>query len=433
MATSNKNAINICEIDSQYPTQTNTGSCDCGHYTGKVNNCFFNFDSVNDEIPAGSIINSATLRLAQVSGGYSLSENILITLRSGNWGAFTWNSQPVLAAAGLTVALSGSSAGDRSFNVTALIQWVVNNNSSAHIFKLERVPNTTSGSNDAKRFSTTASTHDLLIDYTAPTAPTAPSNLNLSPNTFESALRLSWSKGGDGTYNPVTGHDVRYMTSDDGSNWSGETSVALDANTTYYDIPSSVISGWGRGKYVCFRVGSLSSYAGGVYSGYSYAVIKNRAPNVPTGTPTTNKSVYAPGETITVSFTPPSPRDPDSGLSGDIAGYEVKMLYPDGTEYNSGQIVGTNGTGSATSVNMATTGWTPGLQWKFLVRGYDSYGIRGAWSLATALIMMGTPLKVLVSGALKSVAEQQVLVNGVLKQVSEIKVLVDGVLKNLTV
>lgn len=317
--------------------------------------------------------------------------------------------------------------------MTSLIQWIVDNNSPAHIFKLERVPNTTSGSSDAKRFSTTASNHDLLITYTPPTAPSAPTNLSQTPNAFESALSLSWTKGGDGTNNPITGHDVRYQSSDDGSSWSSETAVTVGASSTYYDIPSATISSWSRGKYVRFRVGSISAYASTVYSGYSSAVRKNRAPNTPTGTPATNKSVYAPGETIAVSFTPPSPRDPDSGLSGDIAGYEVKMQHPDGTDYNGDQIVGTNASGSATSVSVSTTGWTPGLQWKFLVRGYDSYGVRGAWSAATALIMIGTPLKVLVSGSLKSVAEQYVLVNGVLKQVSEIKVLVDGVLKNLTV
>ena len=134
-----------------------------------------------------------------------------------------------------------------------------------------------------------------------------------------------------------------------------------------------------------------------------------------------------------MSFTPPSPRDPDTGTSGDIAGYEVKMQDSAGTDYNSGQVMGTNASGSATSVGISTTGWTAGLQWKFLVRGYDAYGVRGSWSAATVLVMIGTPLKVLVSGSLKNVAEQQVLVNGVLKQVSEIKVLVDGVLKNLTV
>jgi hypothetical protein len=109
------------------------------------------------------------------------------------------------------------------------------------------------------------------------------------------------------------------------------------------------------------------------------------------------------------------------------------MQYPDGSDYNSGQIMGTNASGLATSVNVSTTGWTAGQQWKFLVRGYDAYGVKGSWSAATALALIGTPLKVLVSGSLKSVAEQQVLVNGVLKQVSEVKVLVDGVLKSLTV
>ena len=63
MATCNKTGLNIVEIDSQYKDQSNTDSCDCGRYSSsKVNNCFFNINSNNDEIPAGSEINSATLR-----------------------------------------------------------------------------------------------------------------------------------------------------------------------------------------------------------------------------------------------------------------------------------------------------------------------------------------------------------------------------------
>jgi len=253
-----------------------------------------------------------------------------------------------------------------------------------------------------------------------------------SPNAFETTLRLSWTNGSDGTNNPITGHDVRYQTSDDGSSWSAETTVLLSASTTYYDMPPAGISEWERGVFLRFRVGSESAYTDTVYSEYSDLVRKNQAPNTPTGTPTTNKSVYAPGETIYVSFAPPDPRDPDTGLSGDIAGYEVKMQDAESTDYNNGQVVGTNALGSATSVNLATTGWTSGTQWQFLVRGYDSYGVLGEWSLPTVLVMIGTPLKVLAAGSLKSVAEQKVLVGGALKQVSEIKVLVDGVLKDLT-
>jgi len=272
----------------------------------------------------------------------------------------------------------------------------------------------------------------IVVTYTPYTEPTAPTGLFASPNACEGALRLSWTRGSNGTNNPITGQDVRYQTSDDGVNWSAEVSVNVTASATFYDIPGATVQGWSRGKFVRFRVGSISQYTAAVYSGYSSSVRKNRAPHAPTGTPTTNKIVYAPGEVISISFTPPSPRDPDAGLSGDISGYEAKMQDTDGIDYNGGQIVGTNASPSATAVNVPTIGFTPGLQWRFLIRGYDSYGIRSDWSEPTEPVMIGTPLKVNVLGTLKTVAEQQVLVNGTLKQVSDIKVLVDGQLKNLT-
>jgi hypothetical protein len=170
MATLTKTGLNVCEIDSQYKDQSNTASCDVGRYSSvKVNNCFINFNGINDEIPQGSVINSAVLRLAQVSGGYTLGESLKITLRTGGWGAFTWNSQPAAAAAGAeTAGISGTGVGDRDFSVKGLVQWLVDNNSTAHIFKVERVPNDTSGSSDAKRFSTTPGDHALIIDYTPP-------------------------------------------------------------------------------------------------------------------------------------------------------------------------------------------------------------------------------------------------------------------------
>ena len=258
---------------------------------------------------------------------------------------------------------------------------------------------------------------------------TAPSSLSLSPGVFENTVRLSWSGAASGVNNGISTYHCYYQYSDNsGGSWSGETGVD-SGGAGYIDVNTT---SWPRGRLIRFHVYSISTYNNPL-SGYSGTALKNRVPNTPTGTPTTNKSIYSPGETVTVTFTPPSPRDPDVGTTGDITGYEVKMKDAAGTDYNSGQIMGTNASGSATSVSVSTTGWTAGLQWKFLVRGYDAYGVRGSWSAATALVLIGTPLKVLVSGSLKSVAEQQVLVNGVLKQVSEIKVLVDGVLKNLTV
>lgn len=264
------------------------------------------------------------------------------------------------------------------------------------------------------------------------TSPSVPTSLGLNLNTFETALRLTWTRGANGTNNAITGQDLRYCTSDDGVNWSADTSVALGANDTYYDIPTSTIAGWSRGKYVKYRVGVISKYTNTVYSGYSGSVRKNRIPNTPVGVPTTNKMVYTPSESIVLSFTPPNPRDPDTGLTGDIAGYEAKMQSPDGVDYQNGVIIGTNASASATTITIPTTDWSPGLQWKFLIRGYDSYGVRGNWSAASEVVMMGIPMKVSVGGLLKTAAEHNVLVNGELKQVSDIKILVNGALKNLT-
>lgn len=258
---------------------------------------------------------------------------------------------------------------------------------------------------------------------------TSPTSLSLSPGVFENTVRLSWSGAASGINNGISTYHCYYQYSDDsGGSWSGETGVD-SGGTGYIDVNTT---SWTRGRLIRFHVYSISAYNNPL-SGYSGTALKNRIPNTPTGTPVTNKNIYSPGETVTMTFTPPSPRDPDSGTAGDIAGYEVKMQYADGSDYNSGQIMGTNASGSATSISISTTGWTAGLQWKLLVRGFDAYGVRGSWSAPTALILIGTPLKVLVSGSLKSVAEQQILVNGVLKQVSEIKVLVDGALKSLTV
>lgn len=58
----------------------------------------------------------------------------------------------------------------------------------------------------------------IVVTYTPYTAPSAPTAPVLSPNAFETALRLSWTKGSNSTNNPITGQNVRYQISDDGAN-----------------------------------------------------------------------------------------------------------------------------------------------------------------------------------------------------------------------
>lgn len=395
MALVTKTCLAISEQDSSNVNEVNTGSCDCGKYTSsQVNNCCFNFDSINTLIPVGSVVSSAIFTVAKVSGGYSLAETIVICMVSGGYWAFTWadftNAIKEKIGPTTSVSVSGTGSATLTFDITSLIQWIVNNASDTHIFKFERNPNlASSGSQDAKRFSTTAGNHKIDITYTAPTAPTAPSNLTMSPDRFNGVLNCNWQAGGAGTNNPVTDYYIKLY-----KNGTKVTEGTVGNVLTHqFDVSS-----WAEGDVASFDIYTIGTYAplnsGTVTSG---SLAKNTKPNTPTSPLTTStadsnlKTTFIPGDTIRVRFTAPNPRDPDTGhTNGDIAGYEVKMQDAAGNDYNSGQIVGTNASGTATYVDVNTAGFTQGSQWKFLVRGYDSYGVKGTWSAATALVTMNT-------------------------------------------
>lgn len=136
-------------------------------------------------------------------------------------------------------------------------------------------------------------------------SPTSATSLSMAPNTFYNSLTFSWVKGSGPAVNPITGQEIRYQTSDDGVIWNSETVVDASSSATSYSVPSAIVESWNFGERVRFRIGTKSEHSATVYSSYSLAIRKNRAPNAPIGTPTTNTFIYSPGEIITVSFTPP--------------------------------------------------------------------------------------------------------------------------------
>lgn len=264
----------------------------------------------------------------------------------------------------------------------------------------------------------------LIVTYTPITAPTAPTNPACAPNPFETALRLSWTKGSNGTNNPITGHEVRYQTSDNGTSWSSETVINVGASTLYYDIPAATIAGWSRGKYVRFRVGSVSQYSDTVYSGYSSSVRKNRAPTASPSNLVASPENYI-GGNVTITFA--AGADPDNN----IAGYHFQYSEsPDAINW--GSWADTTDATTSPKITVLSSDGAAGKYYRFRARTYDQFGVTSAWSNPSNSVLFGLSLKVKIAGDLKSIAEGKVLVNGALKQVSEIKVLMDGVLKNLT-
>ena len=386
MPTLIKQATHVCEIDRADSDQANVNSCDVGQYSTTTNNCFFNFESLNTLIPAGSTIDSAVLILAQVSGGLAATLTSKVSLRKGNWGAFTWSVGPYLACDGNQFTLTGTSAGNRTINVTNIIQWIVDNNSSHHIFRLERVPNDQSGTNDAKRFSTTPSNHSLQITYTPPAPCRQPTNITVSPSVAETTATLTWSGAAGGGANSITGFEIEFSDSSDGESWSAWQALAIVASSSgsgsrTVDPPPI------RGEYRRFRIRTRGTLGEAYYS--EWATSGNLRKNVLPSPPavfTAAPEVYDSGS-IALSW------------SGAVPGTSaIKSYTIQSASSMDGGVTWTGFTALTTILSSATSGSTAvpsdtrdGVKVVYRIRTVDSFDAPSAYVSSNIVSMVTSP------------------------------------------
>ena len=99
------------------------------------------------------------------------------------------------------------------------------------------------------------------IQRIAYTACTAPTTFNVSPNPFESLVKLTWSGANNGVSNNISSYKIQYRISPDNSAWgSWGASITVDSTLSNTNIDMSSIT---RGYYVQFRIqtcGSVSGY-----------------------------------------------------------------------------------------------------------------------------------------------------------------------------
>lgn len=200
------------------------------------------------------------------------------------------------------------------------------------------------------------------------TSASAPTNPNLSPGTYENSITFQWGAALPGVNNAILKYLIFYR-------WNyGNEHVVDVGNTTLWTLDTSI---WARGTILDFRVTAVTQRGEYLGSGFSAAARKNRVPNQLTS-PSVPKTSYIPGEIIRVSFA--NTGDPD----GNLAGCEVA------TDQNE-TIVGTRAGAAITYVDVDTTGWPQGIQRRFRVRGYDTFGVRGlSWSIYTAQVTLNT-------------------------------------------
>lgn len=91
------------------------------------------------------------------------------------------------------------------------------------------------------------------------TACAAPTSFTASPEVFENSVNLAWSGATGGTNNAITGYEIEYASSLDGSAWSGWAALKTVTGTSIEDIP-----GIDRGQYVKYRIRTQGA-AGALY------------------------------------------------------------------------------------------------------------------------------------------------------------------------
>lgn len=207
--------------------------------------------------------------------------------------------------------------------------------------------------------------------------PTAPTSVSFSALVFENSVVMSWSGATDGYGNTITGYRISYQTSNDGTYFGDDVVVDTGNTNTSYTLNTESMD---RAKKIRFKVASIG--AGGLISDYSInsaVATKNSIP-----LPATNVAVPAvidPTSTdLSISFTPATDAD------NNITGYEIALRYPDGTWYNSTQIMGTTTGGAASPIKLNISTFNRGVSWRIAIRPYDSLGIRGEWAESAGLV-----------------------------------------------
>lgn len=147
-----------------------------------------------------------------------------------------------------------------------------------------------SGSGQAKNIYVKSSVA-VTVSYTVPSAVSTPSISVSTTSTTSSSVTVSWTASSSGTANTLTGYDLQYADSSNGSSWGSWTSYGSYGTGTR-SVSASLPAAKGYRK---FRVRAKGSAGSDYYSGWSESssVVHVAAPTVPGSfnvTPTTWES-----------------------------------------------------------------------------------------------------------------------------------------------
>jgi hypothetical protein len=273
-------------------------------YAGNDVNCFFGGSSdriamlaFDDPAAFGvdEFCSSAVLRMQVKADTTADYDTITIGLIDGAWSGgddgYSAMYSYLVTSGTITAYLATSlTEAEKSISVTSLLQtWATNPTSYAGLYlrcstlSLARVG---------------ATSCDVTTAYTARAncgEPTAVTLYNLN-GIVETAPLLSWSGASGGTENAITGYEIQYAESTDGTSYGSWTALSTVTSTATFGSVSVALPS-ARGKYRKYQIRTQGAAGSDYYSAWviTDAVRYNTTPTAPTiDLPQNGKTIYNP-------------------------------------------------------------------------------------------------------------------------------------------
>lgn len=222
------------------------------------------------------------------------------------------------------------------------------------------------------------STQSVVVNYTPITNCMAPTSATVAPSLCESDPTLSASGAAGGSANAITGYEIQYAESANGTTYGAWTALKT-VSTTGTSLSTTVSLPSVRAYSRKYRLRTLGAAGSSYYSDWkeTNAIKRNSLPAAPTSF-TAAPEVYVSGA---IALTYSGATDPDGNLSTHNVQYATKS----GVEAWSAWANLTNG------ITAHTPTLSPGQSIKYRVRAVDALGAVSAWRESNACVKNTAP------------------------------------------
>lgn len=222
------------------------------------------------------------------------------------------------------------------------------------------------------------SAQSVAVNYTPITACSAPTAASVAPSLCENDPTLSASGASGGSANAITGYEIQYAESANGTTY-GEWTALKTVSTTGKSLSTSVALPSVRAYSRKYRIRTRGAAGSSYYSGWkeTNAIKRNSLPTAPTAFAATPE-VYVSGA---IALTYSGATDPDGNLSTHNIQYATKS----GVEAWGAWADLTNG------ITAHTPSLSPGQSIKYRVRAVDALGAVSDWLESNACVKNTAP------------------------------------------